>query len=997
MAAEFTPAQARAINSLTTNVAVSAGAGAGKTRVLVERYINILRHRQAACDEILAITFTNKAAKEMKERIRAKATQLAEIAPTEEERRFWREVKGQLEYAPIGTFHSFCARALRENPVEAALDPNFAVLDQLEADLALDKALAEVLETGLAEAADWLDRLLGAYDKPLIDALAPELYEKLAAQGLLGDDLAERLSLPYRQALAEVAGLKERLEQLCRDLIAAKDLLKPKSAQLGRIERLSDNWSKVASAIQAAGSDDEAPYRVLHDYLDGLDRRSKDKEIVSAIKDTLQDLDRVKADRAALALIPDWCRLLLAIKAAMDRYKTEHRVLTFGDLEVQTARLLSSHPGVRRKYFSRIRQIMVDEFQDTNELQRQIVYLLAGGDADVLRGEKLFVVGDAKQSIYRFRGADVALFDRVKRDIEAGGGETVDLDVNFRSMDGLLDLYNECFAAIMGTSDDTVAFQCLQAHRSTGETGQVRAEFIAIGKNELTDEQTARETEAAAIACRIKAMVAGQEQLIDHDTSPRAVSFGDIAVLFRTMKDVDMYAASLQTAGVPYYIVGGRGFYNCQEVQDILNLLKIVENRFQEAALAGVLRSPLFMLADETLRRLKNHGGSLWRGLESHTEMTELAADQLVAAAKAWQVLTRLRASRGSVGVADLIRQALAETGYQNFVLTQFMGQQKYANLSKLISLAKNFAGKGLFTLGDFLRYVAKLVAGEVQEGEAVIESEAGDTVKLMTIHKAKGLEYPVVFVVDLSRKFKDETAPALLGTGGELGVKVPLDGGLVTTTPYIRIAAAEKRLAVLELKRLLYVALTRAKDYLVLSAADDKVTKDKTFSELGSWLGWLGRVYGFTELAALPETLCTDKASIWVRPAAAAVSASCRQPQAALSPQTDPDGLARLIGNIGPLPVAGSLRMIFSATDIGKFRHCPRLFYYSFIAGLPELSAEGPWDSGGGPPAHLTGSVLHRCLEKISDRGCGREGSRPLARRCGYRGHSAAETVHRQ
>ncbi|MDR3593107.1 MAG: UvrD-helicase domain-containing protein [Negativicutes bacterium] len=974
MAAEFTPAQTRAIVSLATNVAVSAGAGAGKTRVLVERYINILRLKVAACDEILAITFTNKAAKEMKERIRAKAVQLAETAASTDERRFWQEVKGQLEYAPIGTFHSFCARALRENPVEAALDPNFAVLDGLEAGLLLDKAVAEVLQTGLAEEADWLDRLLGAYEKGLIDSLAPQIVDKLAGQGLLDEHLAERLSGPYRQALAGADGLKDRLTQLCRDLIVAKDLLKPGSAQAGRIERLAGNWSEVSAAIRAAGKDDDAPGSVLHQYLDPLDRRSKDKEIVSDIKETLVALDRVKVDRAALALIPDWCRLLLAIQAVMDRYKAEHRVLTFGDLEVRTARLLKDHAGVRRKYVGRLRQIMVDEFQDTNELQRQIVYMLAGGDADVLRGEKLFIVGDPKQSIYRFRGADVALFDRVRGDIAAGGGEIVDLDVNFRSMDGLLDLYNECFAAIMGTSDDPIAFQCLRAHRSTGAAGQVRAEFIAIDKGRLGDEETSREAEAAAIACRIKAMVVGRQRLIDHDSEPRAVRFGDIALLLRTMKDVDRYAWALQAAAVPYYIVGGRGFYNCQEVQDVLNLLRVVENRFQEAALAGVLRSPLFLLSDDTLLLLKNHGGTLWRGLEERAGLPEPAPGQRQAVEKAWRVLTGLRALRGTVAVADLIERGLEATGYQNFVLTQFMGQQKYANLTKMIGLARAYAGKGAVTLGDFLRYVAKLVAGEVQEGEAVIESEAGDTVKLMTIHKAKGLEYPVVFVADLQRKFKDETAPALIGADNSLGIKVPLDGELVATTPYREIAAAEKRLALLELKRLLYVALTRAKDYLVLSAAGDKVAKDKTYSELNSWLGWLGRVYGFADLADLPEHLSADKVPVLVNPAAAAASNELSPESVpAAVPQADPDQLERLIRNIAPLAAPTGRRRTFSATDIGKFRHCPRLFYYDFIADLPELSTDGPedstdgpGDSTGGPPAHLTGSVLHRCLELL-------------------------------
>ncbi|MDR3565492.1 MAG: UvrD-helicase domain-containing protein [Negativicutes bacterium] len=965
--AEFTPAQARAIDNLATNVAVSAGAGAGKTRVLVERYVNILRQGQATCDQILAITFTNKAAKEMKERLRAKVINLALEAEAAEERQRWREVNNQLEYAPIGTFHSFCARILRENPVEAELDPNFAVLDQMEADLLLDKGLAEVLETALAAEDEWVDRLLGTYDKGLLDRVVPGLYEKLAAQGLLRDDLAERLASPYRRALAEIADLKADLSGLCRELIIAKVGLPSKSPQFARVERLERNWTEVAAAIEAVGNDDAKAYEVLHDHFDSMDRRSKDKEIVAAIKETVKALDRVRIDRAALALIPDWCELLLALRRMLDKYKSEHRALTFSDLEVRTARLLDEQAAVRQRYNGRIRQIMVDEFQDTNELQRQIVYLLAGGDADELRGEKLFVVGDAKQSIYRFRGADVTIFEQVSRDIVAAGGERLELDINFRSMDGLLAVYNECFAAIMGGGDDRVGFQGLQAHRCAAADGQIRAEFLALAEADLGDEQTGREAEAEAIARRIRAMVSGQEHLIDQDTVPRAVNFGDIALLFRTFKDVDLYAAALQSAGVPYYIVGGRGFYGCQEVADILNLLKVVENRFQEVPLAGVLRSPLFFLSDETLVRLKNHGDSLWCGLETHAALTGLAAEEQAAIARAWRILTRLRDLRGSVGVAELIRLALVETGYQNFVLTQFMGQQKYANLAKLTALASSFAAKGLFSLGDFLRYVAKLVAGEVQEGEAVIESESGNTVKLMTIHKAKGLEYPVVFVADLHRKFRDETAPLLFSSGEGLGLRVPVGSELVATSLYAKIAAGEKRLAIAELKRLLYVALTRAKDYLVLSGVGNKIAKDKDFAELNSWLAWLGRVYDFSEIAALPDRLGGEDAGIKVCPNAAVAPLVCRPPDAASTANAEPDRLARLVRNIGPLPTAAEAgNLIFKPTDIIHFRHCPRLFYYSFFVGLPEVAQGGNGGDGGGLPPQLIGTVLHRCLEVL-------------------------------
>ena len=964
--AEFTLAQKTAIATLDANVAVSAGAGAGKTRVLVERYLNILASDKSACDGILAITFTNKAAKEMKERIRKRAAELAATAEGEEGLK-WRAALGELEYAPIGTFHSFCARVLRENPVEAALDPNFAVLDEAETALLAEKALAEVFAAALAGGAPWLDNLLLAYDKSLLATVVPDLYDKIAAAGLLDASLPERLAEPYRQAAAATARLKPDLAALCGELIAYKDNLKKTGAQFARVDRLARDWPKIAAAIAAADENAIAD-AVLRDYLDPLDRRSGDREIVAAVRETLRRLRQVRGDRAALGLIPDLCRLLAELDVALAAHKREQRVLTFTDLEVRTARLLREFPAVRQRYHSRIRYIMVDEFQDTNDLQRQIVYLVAGGDAEKLRGRKLFVVGDPKQSIYRFRGADVAVFARVRDDIAASGGEIIDLDVNFRSLDSLLTLFNECFAAVMGTAEDAIPFQPLRAFRRDDQADGVRAEFMAITANGEGEGGDPRKTEAAAVARRIGVMVAGRETLIDRDTVPRPVNYGDIAVLFRTVTDLDTYAAALQTAGIPYYVVGGRGFYHRQEIIDILNLLQVVDNRGNETALAGVLRSPLFLLSDAALLALKNSdkNGTLWQGLERHAAVAGLSEEQRQAAAKAWRIITGLRDLRGSVGVSRLIRLALDETGYLNFVLTQFMGQQKYANLLKLSAVADAFESKGAATLGDFLRYVAKLVAGEARESEAQVESEGGDTVKLMTIHKAKGLEFPVVFIPDLHRRFRDETGPVLFSAGQGIGLKVPGAGSeLVATSVHEAAASREKKLSLLELKRVLYVALTRAKDYLVLSAAGGKVTTGKDFTALGTWLGWLGKIYNFCDLAALPERLAVDKAAILV-----CAGPALPQPQPCAVPDRATDShiaagwLEGLAGRIAPLPPVRP-ETVHTVSALGKFRLCPRAFYYSFVAALPEPTAETPYRTEPAkPPGRIIGDILHRSLE---------------------------------
>lgn len=963
--AEFTAAQARAIRTLGVNVAVSAGAGAGKTRVLVERYLYILERREAMCGEILAITFTNKAAKEMKERIRAKANALERAAADEGERGFWREVKAGLEYAPIGTFHSFCARVLRDNPVEAGIDPAFAVLDEIEGELLREKALGEVLEAALADSAPWLERLLDSYDRGLLLALAPGLYDAMAGLGQLAENMAGWLAAPYQASAAGAAAAADELRSLCRELVAYKDNLNPKGAQYARVARLERDWDAVDAAIGAAAAD-AASGEVLAGYLDCLDRRSKDKAIVGEIKERLKALRLARADRAALALVPCWCELLLALDRALERLKQERRVLTFSDLEVRAARLLRENKAVLDRYRGRIRQIMVDEFQDTNELQRQIVYLLAGGDADVLQDGRLFVVGDAKQSIYRFRGADVAVFEQVKRDI-AGAGEVIELDVNFRSLDSLLEVYNESFAGVMGTAEDVIAFRPLASHRRSADAGAVQAELLVVPRAGVAEAGGAREAEAAAVAARIRAMVGGEEELVGRDAAARAVCWGDIAILFRTAGNIECYAAALQAADIPFTVVGGRGFYRCQEITDMLNVLRVADNRFRDAALAGVLRSPLFMLADGTLACLKKDKGSLWEGLAEYGAAS-LDESQRLAAQRAWRILSRLRALGGLTGAAEVLEAALAETGYAEFVLTQFMGRQKYANLLKLVAAARDFGGGGLFTTADFLRYVDKLIAGEVKEGEAQLESEDGDAVRLMTIHKSKGLEFPVVFLPDLQRKFRDETAPALFSAAGGLGLKVPgPDGGLEPTSPYERLAAEERRLSLLELKRVLYVAFTRAEDYLVLSGVADKLGGDKELAEINNWLGWLGRVYGLNGLDDAPERLTVGGARLAVRCGAPEGAASCRPAAEKADGCAGKADLALIARNIAPLAAAGRLTPL-SASNILRFRQCRRAFYYQFVAGLPEPEPE--WEERDGenhaPPGRLTGNALHKCLELL-------------------------------
>jgi ATP-dependent helicase/nuclease subunit A len=460
---------------------------------------------------------------------------------------------------------------------------------------------------------------------------------------------------------------------------------------------------------------------------------------------------------------------------------------------------------------------------------------LAGGSQDELLGNKLFIVGDPKQSIYRFRGADVSVFDRVAKDIEAHGGKRVVLDENFRSVKGLLTVFNELFAELMGTEyDTTVPFAPLAAIRDGLATNNLSCVELLTIDPENSGNAEARQVEAKAVAAHIQQMVAKEGYLLDTEQGPRRLEYRDVAILFASTTHQAVYEAALQAYDVPYYVLGGRNFYQRQEIVDVINLLKVIDNHHDATALAGVLRSPLFLLADDTLAYLQLQAGSIWAGLGQPAILGQLALDQRAAAMKAWELLNRLRRLQGLVPIAELISLALNETSYDTFTLTQFMGVQQYANIHKLIGLARQYQTTEAATLSDFLRYVVKLMEDGAQEGEAQIESEQGNTVKLMTVHSAKGLEFPVVLLPDVDRTFKYDAGSLLFDEELGLGLKLRSSSGdWQITSRHQLVAQREKQLSLLEMKRLLYVAMTRAKDRLVLSTSSSIIVDDKKIQAL--------------------------------------------------------------------------------------------------------------------------------------------------------------------
>ena len=929
---KYTIQQRKAIDELDVNVAVSAGAGAGKTRVLVERYLNIIVQGKASCEEIIAITFTKKAATEMRERIRQNLVEKLDDL-TGEQWLYWNEIKNRLEYAAISTFHSLCGRILRENPVEAGIDPNFTVLDDIESKLLTKEVVEQVIMQAVTNAEPWLGILLQEYG---LDAFYHDFsacYEDLDSGGWLETDLADYLGRPYREILAQLPEQQHQLKELLAELVDYRLQLKATSVAAKKLTAL---WEVLPDIFAALTVDSRAEdFRAF--WTNKVALELKGIRLTGIMSETKQALDKAAigwseslACNQALALVTYLAAYYQAYAQKLNKIKRERQVVTFADLEIQTLALLKQHPQLCRKYNQKYRYIMVDEFQDTNDRQKEFIYLLACGSSNKLTGHKLFIVGDPKQSIYRFRGADVQVFEQVERDILASGGTSIALDTNFRSQNGLINLCNNLFEQLF-QGDQAVTFSPIKGDKACDENKEY-VEWLVLSKQDIVGETSSRSAEAAINASRLHQLVAQQERhVFDEQTQElRPVRYGDMAILFRSFTDIGLYERELQAAGVPYYVVGGRGFYHRQEVLDVLNLLRVIDNCYNDLAWVGLLRSPCFLLTDLTLVALKAGNCPIWTGLQDSNNRLTITPEQRQLCQQVLLIITELREARGYLPVPELLEQALQMTAYREFLLSQFMGKQQVANVEKLVALATEQAEAGN-SLHDFLAYINEVLQENVKEGEAQIESEAGDTVKLLTIHKSKGLEYPVVILPDLQRKFIAGNSQALFDKDRGFGLATS-QCTCGENKVFSAIKDKQQQLERLELKRLLYVAQTRAKDYVILSSvSDDKMPKDyseKSYSQLDSWHKWL------TKLACnSPLPIRTgDENDGWQE----IVQASSVSNET-VSDQL-PSYIARNLAVVGD-QISGDLP-IFSASMLNCYRLCPRAYFYHYVQHIPQLAA---------------------------------------------------------
>jgi ATP-dependent helicase/nuclease subunit A len=844
-----TSEQITAIETQGRPLVVEAGAGTGKTWALVQRFIYLLEENQDwPLQSIVAITFTEKAAREMRTRLRREIEKRASVSQPSDR---WQEHRRNLDLLQVSTIHSLCARILRENSIAAGLDPRFVVLDEQEMEIVREDAIQAALQEWVAEEQPALDLLSSLRIRDLRVQLSGllsmrgtlvRLFENLGSEETLLDHWRQSLAEMRLSAWEELLAADDELQMAIRE-IPGVPITDPNDKLADSVRLAQEGCRLITSDLQAG----------LSCWL-GFDLRGGrqanwggNKEALAGLRDNLKLLRAAAKELKKMGALAEvgamdalsarhlqyWKVLWDHLGGVYRRMKDEKQALDFDDLELLADELLAAETRQPRlqAFLDSINHLMVDEFQDTNPVQKRIAYALAPPTS----GGRLFVVGDAKQSIYRFRQAQLSIFNQTSTEVRRITGEpAARLSTSFRTHAALVTAMNDLFDRILvpqgkAYSEFEAASGPLQAHRQAHPTLDAPVEMLVLPKTTAGEEninaEDGRIWEARWLAQRLLQLHRDQFQVWDKDLEAyRAFEFKDAAVLFRATTQLPLYEMAFKEAGLPYLTVSGRGYYGRQEVQDLLSLLSVLADPSDDLNLAAVLRSPLFALSDETLYRLRWHSPEGSRldtpkpfrtGLENPPPSAQPAA-----VLRAGEILQGLIALAGRVDVWTLLRTALDKTQFEAVLARndRQAGRQR-VNVEKLMAIARERGGSSIL---EFLRRLQDLQAREAREGEALGQEPESGAVRLMSIHASKGLEFPVVVVADLGRDKKSgpTSKPYLLHDPlFGLACKV-LDenGDWQTPAGYSWAHWMWEKMEEAERRRLLYVACTRAADLLVLS-----------------------------------------------------------------------------------------------------------------------------------------------------------------------------------
>ena len=961
MGVSWTREQQQVIDLRKRNILVSAAAGSGKTAVLVERIIKMITEGEhpVDIDRLLVVTFTNAAAAEMRERIGAAIEKALEEHPDSE------HLQRQLTLihnAQITTIDSFCLYVIRNHFHEIDLEPDFRIGDEGELKLLKEDVLRGVLESNYEQMTPEFAAFAKGYVSGKSDAKVAEmilsLYEfsmsypwpmEWLTSGICGyeiSDVQEMAEAPWMQPL--VLHLRSVLADLVKKLRIAHVLTREEdgpniyekviSSDLAKFEGLAacENFLELYEKLTAVTYDRLPSSR---GFSGDAGKLSRVKELRDQVKDTVKKINKqyffaspevmCGQVRRAEPMAKELVRLAIAFSEAFAAEKRRKNLVDFHDLEHFALEILvdaktKQARAAAEEFRDMYEEIMIDEYQDSNHVQETLLRAISREERGAYN---LFMVGDVKQSIYRFRLARPELFlEKYDTYQETGDLCRIDLAKNFRSRIQVVDAVNDVFSRIMsreigGIAYDDKAALYPGAVYPAQEDPAYGSELLLIRKPEkgereesgigeqhaegagvLVDYDNVRQLEALAIAARIK-QLKGSLQVMEKSAGElRPVRYSDMVILLRTTSGWDEeFKKILEQQGIPVYITSKTGYFGALEVQELLQFLRVLDNPRQDIPLFGVMQSVFGGFTQEEIAQIRSGGeghsrkrmtlyealkevAQSGRTVEEGEEISagESAGEEAELSQKADTFLQRIGHYRDLTpftSIRDLLQRILDDYDYLNYVTALPAGSKRRANVEMLLTKASAFEKTSYFGLFHFIRYMEQLEKYDVDYGEADTLDENADVVRIMSIHKSKGLEFPVVFVSGLSKRFNMQDANQSLIVDMDLGVAVDyVDSVRRIKNKTLRrtvLSAKMKEDNLAEELRVLYVALTRAREKLILTAVLDKADEKwelaqmtgqerltyLDFCEAGSYMDFLLPILPQTGIAV--KTLRTEDLAV--------------------------------------------------------------------------------------------------------------------------------------
>ena len=977
--AGLTEQQKKALN-LDNHISVTANAGSGKTRVLAERYVEAVKSG-VNVEQILCMTFTEKAALELKEKIAARIYSeiLQEGKSGGSHLRVFKDARSKMLEANISTIHSFCSQVLREFPVEAGVDANFKVLENFDSATLKEESCDGAIREALAEERESHGH---AYD--LLVRLGYKRTLSLLVDVLNNREKIEHIRIRGHKLLVNENTVREHWRSLSEAVITiAKENVRLKKGDLAVEEKKleesldagDDVLNSLAGVLQKILTKEGTPRKRDVAIVDGKTFLSGAAlSILGIIHESVGDVSpRRKRISDYLLLLQTLMDLFERSLVHYDRKKYSMSALDFDDLQIKTMQLLRGNENVRAALASRFKDIMVDEFQDTNFLQYDIFLNLVGNFA----GEaKLFVVGDPKQSIYRFRNAEVEVSLRTEKEITGlKNGSAVPLLESFRMNIELAGFVNEVFSKVMSEnlihgvaglpSSVQVEYSPLIARRPEGIEPAVEI-FLArtdrheeiSGDDSIADSASGlsqSEQQALFLASRISEMVNGGETIRDVKSNevPRKISYGDIAILLRSRSRLETIEKALNEKAVPYSVTSGIGFYSAQEIFDLTNYLTFLLDNNADISLLTVIRSPFFGISESELLKISLcKGETFFEKLQAFSD-SENASDEVKYAAA---VLNDEIQLAHRLTIPQLINRILERTGWLGAYRLSATGEQRIANMRKLLSIAREFEGRGFNNLYDFVERL-KYLKDTAREGQAAVE-ETADVVRIMTVHAAKGLEFPVVMV-----PFCEATTIRRrnLIVNDEIGVLPFINNEAHAEFSLYR--TIENRNEQAEIARLFYVACTRAMDRLILTT----VPKRTNYSGFNSFAEIISRSF---DILSPPESGCYDYAGGKVRIATEIPAVNIEEKAGSERQEATERSEGSLSRRIFLDPIPADIDgEIYSATLLQTFNLCPTKYFLRYRIGMPAPGRveRGEPDRGTGGSRPGTGNRLEENDDSIT------------------------------